>query len=213
MTCPDGYRLLSSDTFATAGTCVACAPGTASRDGLRCTPCNVGWNASASGSRWCNQCPAGSISVTAASPTGTNVTMSGLTYIYGLNAGTVCYQCPAGYYQPVPGGHVCLPCSPGEQQQQLDRPLITLRPWIASHACMVHACCCHSRHPHRLTLHPRASLRTNSLSTGTYSLAAGSTNCTRCAAGTASADAALSTACPSCPANTYAQYVGSTVCL
>lgn len=93
------------------------------------------------------------------------------------------------------------------------RPMITLRPWIASHACMVHARRCPSRHPHRLTLHPRASLRTNSLSTGTYSLAAGSTNCTRCAAGTASADAALSTACPSCPANTYAQYVGSTVCL
>lgn len=138
LTCPDGYRLLSSDTFATAGTCVACAPGTASRDGLRCTPCNVGWNASASGSRWCNQCPAGSISVTAASPTGTNVTMSGLTYIYGLNAGTVCYQCPAGYYQPVPGGHVCLPCSPGEQQQRLEA--VDNVEAVDSQPCMHGAC-------------------------------------------------------------------------
>ena len=52
LTCFDGQQLLSTPaTKTTTGTCVACTPGTASMDGLRCTPCEVGFNATLSHSK------------------------------------------------------------------------------------------------------------------------------------------------------------------
>eukprot|EP00955_Chlamydomonas_euryale_P116667 366432-Chlamydomonas_euryale.AAC.20 len=83
-----------------------------------CTPTplapQVGFNASSTASKTCNQCPAGTISVNTANPTGTDITVLTLNYKYGVAGGETCADCPAGYYQPVPGGHVCLPCPPGE---------------------------------------------------------------------------------------------------
>ncbi len=47
---------------------------------------------------------------------------------------------------------------------------------------------------------------------GSYSLSAGSLNCTLCPIGTASSTTARSTACGTCPVNTYSSYAGSTIC-
>ena len=118
LTCYQGYQLQSSGNFASSGTCLACTPGTATMDGLRCSPCSVGYNATGSATKECKICPAGSISVTPASPKGVNATLNGLDFISGVSSGQTCYQCPAGYYQPLPGGHMCLPCAPGEKSIQ-----------------------------------------------------------------------------------------------
>lgn len=103
----------SSDNATTAGTCKACDPGYASMGGLACNPCPVGFNAVNASSKQCNQCPSGSISVSAEYPYGYDSIANGNKYIYGVNAGTSCERCPAGYYQPSVGGQLCIPCAPG----------------------------------------------------------------------------------------------------
>jgi hypothetical protein len=120
LTCYQGYQLQSSVTFATSGTCLACAPGTATMDGIRCLPCSVGYNATRSATNLCTICPAGTISVTPASPSGVSVTISGLVFISGVSSGQTCMKCPVGYYQPIPGGHMCIPCAPGKACQVED---------------------------------------------------------------------------------------------
>jgi hypothetical protein len=115
--CFGGYKILSSDVAATAGTCDVCPAGTYSEDGLRCIPCSVGTIAANTLSKTCNMCPTGTISVNAANPAGASEVVIGLTYIYGVSGGDSCLNCPAGYYQALPGGHVCLPCPPGERRR------------------------------------------------------------------------------------------------
>lgn len=115
LSCYQGYQLQSSGNFATSGTCLACSPGTAGSDGLRCLPCSVGYNATLNATNDCTICPAGTISVTPASPSGVSVNINGIVFISGVSSGQVCLKCPAGYYQPLPGGHMCVPCAPGEE--------------------------------------------------------------------------------------------------
>ncbi|GFH11893.1 uncharacterized protein HaLaN_07471, partial [Haematococcus lacustris] len=92
--CLDGSQLQNHlDASGTVtGTCVLCPPGTATMDGIRCTPCAAGTYTHTSGAKECTPCSPGTISAAGAQA------CIGCTagYFNARVRGTVCQICPAG---------------------------------------------------------------------------------------------------------------------
>eukprot|EP00798_Chlamydomonas_sp_ICE-L_P030622 gene30622-35633_t len=126
-------------------------------------------------------------------------------YVFGVGGATACTVCPAGTYQPIDMGYVCLPCKPGTNAVTTGQT-----------ACNKCALGYFSATPGLDTVCPQCPANTytrysGAEASGAFVASAGSPDYVLCDPGKTSD--AEETNCTSCPAGTYTDVPGMPTCI
>ncbi len=189
-----------------SSTCQACTKGdySTSTGATECSQCGTGFFSTSTGaasSGVCMSCAAGTYNTATTASFCNQCAIGTYSTTIGANVASVCLSCPMGTYQNLSSASVCITCATGKYSNVTGA--------TTSSTCIVCKTC--SIYSQAWTSCPAGSISDTVSCSCNSGYSGDGVTCLSCGAGYYNNQA--SSSCTKCPANTYSNTSGATVCL